>query len=140
MGKQIYESSDSIMITADCGGSNSNRTRLWKWELQKLATELDKSIYVCHFPPGTSKWNKIEHKMFSYISMNWRGKPLISRETVVNLIANTKTKKRLTIQAALDQNAYQTGVKGSNQDFASINIQKDDFHGEWNYTIKPQKK
>jgi DDE family transposase len=140
MGKEIYEHADSIMITADCGGSNSNRTKLWKWELQKLATELNKEIDVCHFPPGTSKWNKIEHKMFSYISMNWRAKPLISRETVVNLIANTRTKKGLKIQAALDENSYQTGVKVSKQDFSSINIQKDDFHGEWNYTIKPQKK
>jgi hypothetical protein len=137
MGKEIYKNADSIMVTADCGGSNSNRTRLWKWTLQKLATELNKTIYVCHFPPGTSKWNKIEHKMFSYISMNWRAKPLISRETVVNLIANTKTKAGLKIQAALDHNLYQTGVKVSGSDFDSINIQKDDFHGEWNYTIKP---
>ena len=100
MGKEIYKNADSIMVTADCGGSNGNRTRLWKWELQKLATELNKTIYVCHFPPGTSKWNKIEHKMFSYISMNWRAKPLISREVVVNLIANTTTKTGLKIQAA----------------------------------------
>lgn len=140
MGREIYEGAGSIMITADCGGSNSNRARLWKYELQKLATELNKEIYVCHFPPGTSKWNKIEHKMFSYISMNWRGKPLISREVVVNLIANTRTKAGLKIQAALDHNSYQTGIKISKQDFDKINIQKDDFHGEWNYTIKPQKK
>ena len=137
MGKEIYKNADSIMVTADCGGSNGNRTRLWKWELQKLATELNKTIYVCHFPPGTSKWNKIEHKMFSYISMNWRAKPLISREVVVNLIANTTTKMGLKIQAALDHNTYQTGIKISKSDFDSINIQNDDFHGEWNYTIKP---
>lgn len=140
MGKEIYKDADCIMITADCGGSNSNRTRLWKWELQQLATELDKEICVCHFPPGTSKWNKIEHKMFSYISMNWRGKPLISRETVVNLIGNTKTTNGLKIQAALDNNSYKTGVKVSEQDFSSINIHKNDFHGEWNYTINPQHK
>jgi len=137
MGKEIYKNADSIMVTADCGGSNGNRTRLWKWELQKLATELNKTIYVCHFPPGTSKWNKIEHKMFSYISMNWRAKPLISREIVVNLIANTTTKMGLRIQAALDHNTYQTGIKISKSDFDSINIQNDDFHGEWNYKIKP---
>ncbi len=125
------------MITADCGGSNSNRTRLWKWELQKLADELNKSISVCHFPPGTSKWNKIEHKMFSYISMNWRAKPLISVETVVNLIANTKTKSGLKIQAAIDRNPYETGIKISKHEFNAINIERYEFHGEWNYIIKP---
>ena len=137
MGKEVYKNAGSIMITADCGGSNGNRTRLWKWALQKLATEINKTIHVCHFPPGTSKWNKIEHKMFSYISMNWRAKPLISRETVVNLIANTTTKAGLTIQAALDNNTYQTGIKVSKSDFDRINIQSDAFHGEWNYKIKP---
>ena len=137
MGKKLYNDSNTIMITADCGGSNSNRTRLWKWELQKLADELDKSISVCHFPPGTSKWNKIEHKMFSYISMNWRAKPLISVETVVNLIANTKSKSGLKIQAAIDSNPYETGIKISKHDFGTINIEKNEFHGEWNYTIKP---
>jgi Rhodopirellula transposase DDE domain len=140
MGNKIYKDADAIMITADCGGSNSNKTKLWKWELQKLATELNKAIYVCHFPPGTSKWNKIEHKMFSYISMNWRAKPLISRETVVQLIANTKTKSGLSIQAALDENIYEKGVKVSKEDFDSINIKNDTFHGEWNYTIRPQTK
>jgi hypothetical protein len=137
MGQEVYKNAGSIMVTADCGGSNGNRTRLWKWALQKLATEINKTIYVCHFPPGTSKWNKIEHKMFSYISMNWRAKPLISRETVVNLIANTTTKAGLTIQAALDNNTYQTGIKISKSDFDSINIQNDVFHGEWNYKITP---
>lgn len=137
MGKELYNEANSIMITADCGGSNSNRTRLWKWELQKLADELNKNIYVCHFPPGTSKWNKIEHKMFSYISMNWRAKPLISVETVVNLIANTKTKSGLKIQAAIDRNPYKTGIKISKHEFNTINIERDEFHGEWNYIIKP---
>ena len=140
MGKEIYDQADTIMITADCGGSNSNRTRLWKWELQKLATEINKNICVSHFPPGTSKWNKIEHKMFSYISMNWRAKPLISHEAVVNLITNTKTQKGLKIRAALDQNLYETGVKVSEADFDSILIEKNNFHGEWNYTIRPGKK
>jgi len=140
MGNEIYKDATTIMITADCGGSNGNRTRLWKWELQKLAIELNKAIYVCHFPPGTSKWNKIEHKMFSYITMNWRAKPLISRETVVQLIANTKTTSGLTIQAALDENIYEKGVKVSREDFHTINIERDTFHGEWNYTIKPQLK
>ena len=138
MGTKIYATADTIMITADCGGSNSNRTKLWKWELQKLADELNKNIYVCHFPPGTSKWNKIEHKMFSYISMNWRAKPLITRETVVNLIANTKTKAGLKIMAALDENIYEKGIKISKRDFDTINLQQDTFHGEWNYTIKPK--
>lgn len=138
MGIEIYRTADTIMITADCGGSNSNRTKLWKWELQKLADELDKNIYICHFPPGTSKWNKIEHKMFSYISMNWRAKPLISRETVVNLISNTKTTTGLKIMAALDENIYEKGIKISKKDFSTINLQQDSFHGEWNYTIKPQ--
>lgn len=138
MGNEIYKDAETIMITADCGGSNSNKTKLWKWELQKLATELNKAIYVCHFPPGTSKWNKIEHKMFSYISMNWRAKPLISRETVVQLIANTKTKSGLSIQAALDENIYEKGIKVSKEDFDSINIENNTFHGEWNYTIRPQ--
>lgn len=138
MGKELYEKADYIMITADCGGSNSNKTRLWKWELQKLANELNKNICVCHFPPGTSKWNKIEHKMFSYISMNWRGRPLISREVVVNLIANTRTEKGLRICSALDENTYKTGVKVSKSDFDSINIKRDAFHGEWNYVIRPQ--
>ncbi len=140
MGCELYKDADTIMITADCGGSNSSRTKLWKLELQRLATELNKAIYVCHFPPGTSKWNKIEHKMFSYISMNWRAHPLITRETVVNLIANTRTKTGLTIQAALDENTYMTGIKVSKEDFKSIHMQKDDFHGEWNYTILPEKK
>ena len=140
MGNKVYKDAEMIMITADCGGSNSNRTKLWKWELQKLATELNKSIYVCHFPPGTSKWNKIEHKMFSYISMNWRAKPLISRETVVQLIGSTKIKSGLSIQAALDENIYEKGVKVSKENFDSINIENDAFHGEWNYTIRPQVK
>lgn len=138
MGQNIYKQADTILITADCGGSNSVRARLWKLELQQLADELDKSIQVCHFPPGTSKWNKIEHKMFSYISMNWRARPLISYETVVNLIANTRNNKGLTIQAALDENVYPKGVEVSDEDFLAIRIERHDFHGDWNYTIRPR--
>jgi hypothetical protein len=138
MGEETYKDADSVMVTSDCGGSNSNRGRLFKWELQKLADELNKNIYVCHFPPGTSKWNKIEHKMFSYISMNWRGRPLISVETVVNLIAATKTEAGLTIRAAIDSNKYETGKHISNQDYETINMVRDEFHGEWNYMIKPR--
>jgi hypothetical protein len=139
MGKAIYENTPALLITADCGGSNGNRTRLWKIELQKLADELKKDIYVCHFPPGTSKWNKIEHRMFCHISKNWRGKPLISRQMVVNLIGNTTTRKGLRIQAELDENTYIKGKKITDQQLAKVNLIKADFHGEWNYCIKPNK-
>lgn len=139
MGKQAYSDATEIYINADGGGSNGYRTRLWKVELQKLSTELDKIIHVSHFPPGTSKWNKIEHRMFSFISKNWRGKPLIDRTTVVNLIGNTKTKSGLTIQAKLDENIYVKGIKISDEELASIYIEKDIFQGEWNYKIYPQK-
>ena len=138
MGKDKYKKSKQLMITADCGGSNGNRVRLWKRELQRFANEINRNICVSHFPPGTSKWNKIEHRMFSYISKNWRGRPLITRETVVNLIGNTKTKTGLKIRAALDYNEYNTGIKISDEELASINIKTDAFHGEWNYTIYPQ--
>jgi hypothetical protein len=137
MGKELYQDSRKILITADCGGSNGYRVRLWKVELQKLANELRVEIYVSHFPPGTSKWNKIEHKMFSYISQNWRGKPLLTRETVVNLIANTRTQKGLEIKSMLDQNQYETGIKVSDKEMAGLNIRKAKFHGEWNYKISP---
>ena len=137
MGKKDYQKASKLMITADCGGSNGNRVRLWKWELQKLANELDMEIHVCHFPPGTSKWNNIEHKMFSYISQNWRGVPLISRETVVQLIGNTKTTKGLAIQAQIDFREYKKGREISDADFREIAIILDQFHGEWNYTIFP---
>lgn len=136
-GQATYNNSPSILITADGGGSNGSRVRLWKTELQKLANELEKEIHVCHFPPGTSKWNKIEHKMFCHISSNWRGKPLISREVVVNLIGNTTTKTGLRIDAELDENIYEKGIKISDEQFAKVNLHKDDFHGNWNYIIKP---
>lgn len=136
-GKVIYPDSCAILITADGGGSNGSRVRLWKIELQKLANEIQKEIYVCHFPPGTSKWNKIEHKMFCYISGNWRGKSLISRQVVINLIGNTTTDKGLTIDAELDENIYEKGIKISDKHLAEVNLEKDEFHGNWNYCIKP---
>ena len=140
MGNKLYHNSKRIMITADCGGSNGYRVRLWKIELQKLADELNKEIHIFHFPPGTSKWNKIEHKMFSYISKNWRGRPLISRETVVNLISGTTTRKGLKIKAILDNNIYRIGIriKKSRID-QECNIIKNSFRGEWNYYIAPNK-
>ena len=138
MGSPLYPDVKELLITADGGGSNGSRVRLWKLELQKLADELGMAINVCHFPPGTSKWNKIEHKMFSFISQNWRGHPLITREVVVNLISNTRTKKGLEITAKLDINSYNTGIKVSDKELQKIAIEKDDFHGEWNYKIKPR--
>ena len=136
-GMKDYATARTILITADCGGSNGYRVRLWKTELQKLATEIGLIIEVHHFPPGTSKWNKIEHRLFSYISKNWRGKPLIDRETVVNLIGNTTTKTGLTVRAMLDKNSYQTGIKVSEEEMSAINIRSERFHPEWNYRIFP---
>ena len=138
MGEAVYPNSDELLITADCGGSNGYRVRLWKVELQRLANELQMAVSVCHFPPGTSKWNKIEHKMFSYISKNWRGRPLITKEAVVKLIANTKTKKGLEIKSMLDENEYEKGIKITDEEIEKINIQRAEFHGEWNYTISPK--
>lgn len=137
MGQQQYKDAKSLLITADCGGSNGYRVRLWKTELQKLSDEIGLGIQICHFPPGTSKWNKIEHKMFSYISQNWRGRPLISREVVVNLISNTTTEKGLTIKAIIDENLYEKGKKITDEELATVNLIKDKFHGEWNYKICP---
>ena len=138
MGIHQYQNSSKIMITADCGGSNGYRVRLWKIELQKFADEIQKEIWVCHFPPGTSKWNKIEHRMFSYISQNWRGRPLISREAVVNLIAATTTSTGLKIQEMLDNNIYHKGIKITKRRVnEECNIIKHQFRGEWNYNIVP---
>ena len=137
MGEPQYPKIKKIMITADCGGSNNYRSKLWKHELQKLANELKLEILVCHFPPGTSKWNKIEHRLFAQISQNWRGKPLINLQTVVELIGNTTTTTGLKVQVFVDKNKYETGKQVSDEDFAKINIRKNEFHGEWNYTIKP---
>lgn len=137
MGQKIYQDASELLITADCGGSNGYRVRLWKTELQKLATEIGLKIRVCHFPPGTSKWNKIEHRMFCHITENWRGRPLLSREVVVNLIGNTTTKTGLNIQAKLDENSYPIGQKISDDELSHVNLIRDRFHGNWNYSILP---
>ena len=138
MGSKTYSDAKKLLITADCGGSNSYRVHLWKVELQKLANELGLKIMVCHYPPGTSKWNKIEHKLFSFISINWRGRPLTDYRTVVDLIARTKTSTGLTVKARLDRKKYKKGKKATKEQLQALNIVRDKFHGEWNYTIKPQ--
>ncbi len=137
MGCQRYPDANELLITADAGSSNGYRCRLWKVCLQQLADDLGLRIMVCHFPPGTSKWNKIEHLMFCQITENWRGRPLLSRGVVVNLIANTRTTKGLTIKASLDVNSYDTGVEVSPEEIAALNIHRDKFHGDWNYTLRP---
>jgi hypothetical protein len=137
MGKEQFTTSRKIMITADSGGSNSSRSRLWKKELQLFADETGMEIAVSHFPPGTSKWNKIEHRLFAYISQNWREKPLTSIQLIVDLIASTTTKTGLRVRAEKDEKQYQKGVKVTNKEMQSLNIDKNAFHGEWNYTIKP---
>ncbi|HRX71232.1 MAG: ISAzo13 family transposase [Candidatus Competibacteraceae bacterium] len=139
MGQGCYPAARELLIVADGGGSNGSRTRLWKTELQRLADDTGLAVSVCHLPPGTSKWNKIEHRLFAYISQNWRGRPLVSFEVIVNLIADTTTATGLEIQAELDTNAYPKGRKVSDEELARVRIARDAFHGEWNYTIKPQK-
>jgi transposase len=139
MGKEKYPRVKKLLIMADGGGSNSSRSRLWKMSIQNLANKLRIPIYVSHFPPGTSKWNKIEHRMFSYITQNWRGRPLVSHEVIINLIANTTTKNGLRIKAKLDSGIYQTGKKVSDDEFELIKIKTNLFHGDWNYTIYPNK-
>ena len=138
MGQPAYPEATALLITADAGGSNSYRARLWKYQLQKFSDETGLGITVCHFPPGTSKWNKIEHRMFCHITANWRGRPLESREVIVNLIASTQTSKGLTIQADLNANSYPKGIKISDEEMAHLNITPADFHGEWNYSILPR--
>lgn len=138
MGEARYPRARRLVITADGGGSNGSRVRLWKLKLQALADELGLTITVCHLPPGTSKWNKIEHRLFSFITQNWRGRPLVSHQVIVELIAATKTKAGLTVRAEIDTNLYPAGVKVSDQDMATINIHRHHFHGEWNYTIAPR--
>ena len=137
MGAPLYPDVKELLITADGGGSNGSRVRLWKLELQQLSDELGIPIRVSHFPPGTSKWNKIEHRLFSYISMNWRGQPLISHEVIVNLITATTTRKGLKVRAELDPKLYPKGIKVTDEELAAICIVRDEFHGEWNYTIVP---
>ena len=139
MGCRRFPRATRLMITADGGGSNSSRSRLWKVALQDLANDLDMELQVCHFPPGTSKWNKIEHRLFCFITKNWRGRPLTSYEVIVNLIANTTTKTGLTVRAALDPNRYETGIEVSDQQLARVHWTPAPFHGEWNYTIRPKK-
>jgi transposase len=139
MGAATYPHATELLITADSGGSNGSRSRLWKLRLQDLADETGLAIHVCHFPPGTSKWNKIEHRMFCHITENWRGRPLVSQAVVVNLIGHTTTRTGLTIQAQLDKHSYPKGIKVSDEEFAAISIKPDRFHGDWNYTIAPTK-
>ena len=138
LGRTTYPEATSLLITADGGGSNGSRLRLWKWELQRFADETGLEVQVCHLPPGTSKWNKIEHRLVSYITQNWRGKPLVSHEVIVSLIAATKTRSGLTVRCQLDDRAYPTGRKVTDAEFASINLKRDPFHGEWNYRIRPR--
>ena len=140
LGAAAYPESRRVLVTADAGGSNGVRSRLWKAELQRFADETGLAVSVCHFPPGTSKWNKIEHRMFSRITQNWRGRPLVSREAVVELIANTTTRQGLTIRAELDENEYPTGIKVTDEQMAALKLTRDEFHGEWNYTISPRRK
>lgn len=137
MGRDLYPEANKLIITADGGGSNGSRVRLWKVELQKLANELNFPIHVSHFPSGTSKWNKIEHRLFSFISMNWRGKPLVSHETIVNLITATTTINGLKVRAELDSSHYPKGIKVADDELNAIQIERDEFHGEWNYSILP---
>jgi hypothetical protein len=138
LGQERYPQTTKVMITADAGGSHGYRTRLWKVELQKLADELQLVIAVSHFPPGTSKWNAIEHRLFSFISKNWRGRPLDSLAAVVNLIANTTTETGLSVEASLDYKTYTQGIKVSDAELEQLNLKRDSFHGEWNYTISPR--
>lgn len=138
-GRVVYPKMGSLLITADCGGSNGCRVRLWKRELQKLANELKITLAVCHYPPGTSRWNKIEHRMFSFISENRRGKPLTDRQTIIELIGHTTTKKGLEIKVVLDEKKYEKGIKVTDEEMKKINIEEAVFHGEWNYKIRPQK-
>lgn len=140
MGVQRFPRARKLMITADGGGSNSSRSRLWKVELQNLANEIDMPLHICHFPPGTSKWNKIEHRLFSFITQNWRGRPLESVQTIVQLISSTTTKAGLQVKAALDENNYETGIKVSDAELAAVRLTKSNSMGQWNYSIKPIRK
>ena len=139
LGQARYQGAQQILLTADCGGSNGARVRLWKRELQTLADQTRLAITVAHLPPGTSKWNRIEHRLFAFITQNWRGKPLLTHQVIVQLIASTTTDKGLTVTCRIDQNAYEKGIKVSDAEMAKLNITPADFHGEWNYTIAPRK-
>jgi hypothetical protein len=137
MGSPVYRRARSLLITADGGGSNGSRVRLWKWEIQALAKRTGLSITVCHFPPGTSKWNKIEHRLFSYISTNWRGQPLVSLAAIVSLIASTRTKAGLRVRCEIDRRSYPKGRNISEKQMETLNLERHSFHGDWNYTIHP---
>jgi hypothetical protein len=138
MGRPTYPAATELLITADGGGSNGNRARRWKTALQELADETGLRITVCHLPPGTSKWNKIEHRLFCHITQNWRGRPLVSHEVIVQLIGSTTTRTGLTVRAELDTNAYPTGVEVTDEQLAAVHLTPAPFHGEWNYTISPE--
>lgn len=140
MGTRRFPRAAELLITADGGGSNSHRSRLWKLSLQQLANDLDLTLHVCHFPPGTSKWNKIEHRLFSFITQNWRGRPLVSHQAVVNLIASTTTRTGLIVKAALDANQYDTAIKVTDAELAKLKLTPAKFHGDWNYSLAPQQK
>ncbi len=140
MGRRTYPHADSLLITADSGGSNGVRLRLWKWELQKLADDTGLTLHVCHLPPGTSKWNKIEHRMFSFISKNWRGKPLLTHAAIVNLISATQTQKGLTVRCVLDRKKYPKKIKVTDEQMHTLRLTPDRIHGDWNYTIRPRLK
>lgn len=137
MGRKAYPNATDLVITADCGGSNGYRLRLWKLKLQELADKMGVTISVCHLPPGTSKWNKIEHRLFSFISMNWKGRPLVSYEAIVELIGSTRTSKGLVVRCELDEGEYARGIAVTDEELARVFIEPDSFHGEWNYTIVP---
>jgi transposase len=139
LGRARFPEARTLTITADCGGSNGNRTRLWKTELQRLADHTGLQIRVCHFPPATSKWNKVEHRLFSFISQNWRGKPLLSRQVIIDLIASTTTRTGLKVYARLDERAYPDKIKVTDTELAAVHIEGDPFHSDWNYTIKPRR-
>jgi hypothetical protein len=139
MGRPAYPGATSVLITADAGGSNGPRLRLWKWELQRFANRTGLSITICHFPPGTSKWNKIEHRLFSHIAMNWRGKPLVSLAAIVNLIGSTRTGAGLRVRSEIDRNSYPMGVVVTDDQMAQVLLQPHRFHGEWNYSIRPKR-
>jgi len=139
MGRARYPEPGKLLITADCGGSNGSRVKLWKVELQKLADETGLALEICHYPPGTSKWNKIEHRLFCRITQNWRGRPLTDSMTVLELIGATTTRTGLKVECALDERIYQKGLKVSKAEIAALDITGDEFHPEWNYTIRPRR-
>ena len=140
MGCRRFPRATRLLITADAGGSNGSPSRLWKLSLQELADELSMNITVCHFPPGTSKWNKIEHRLFCFISQNWRGKPLEDLATIVNLISHTTTSVGLTVKSAIDDSVYEKGIKVTDEQFARVALTPHTFHGDWNYTIRRRKR